>query len=309
MRASGGDLFLDEIGNLPLDVQIGLLRVLEQREVAPLGAQQGEKVDIRFLSATNEDIELRAQSGIFRADLLDRLREAGAIYMPPLPDRLDDIPLLVEKLVREAESAKPGALRRAVEQQTLTSLRRYSWPGNIRELRNAIYGAVTRYPDVEHLFPMHIRLSEEDSVASPITAEPPAASSGSRNHAASAGPGDILRALEAFSESGLDGPSVVGILPQAQRAMAHFQVRLLRAALLATRRPTPDRPNGDILIHPAVKLLMGNRAISASKAADIIKKIINASPDSRELILADPVLNEAFQISNRLRPGTRARTE
>ena len=135
MRASGGDLFLDEIGNLPLDVQIGLLRVLEQREVAPLGAQQGEKVDIRFLSATNEDIELRAQSGIFRADLLDRLREAGAIYMPPLPDRLDDIPLLVEKLVREAESAKPGALRRAVEQQTLTSLRRYSWPGNIRELR------------------------------------------------------------------------------------------------------------------------------------------------------------------------------
>src|SRR5207244_1439545 len=105
VQAEGGALFLDEIGNMPADVQVGLLRVLEQRLVIPLGASDGQSADVRFISATNEDLEGKAAERGFRQDLLDRLREGGTVFLVPLRERLEDLNPLVEHVVREAESS------------------------------------------------------------------------------------------------------------------------------------------------------------------------------------------------------------
>jgi hypothetical protein len=100
-----------------------------------------------------------------------------------------------------------------------------------------------------------------------------------------------------------DAHVLVGSLPDVQRSMARILASLLRSALIATKRPTPDNPQGEILIHPAVKLLLGDRKISASYAADVVKRIINFFPETRDMLLGDPLLREAFQVATRLRPG------
>jgi DNA-binding NtrC family response regulator len=301
IQANGGDLFLDEIGNMPPDVQIGLLRVLEQREVAPLGAQHGQTVDVRFLSATNEEIEGKAEAGAFRADLLDRLREGGTISIPPLRSRLEDLPLLIESLVRQSERSKPGILKRAIEQETFEYLAHYSWPGNVRELRNAIYGAVTRFADVEHLFPIHFRLEPEATAGGEIQPQNTTDVRSSKSEPAFIR--ELLMLSERMESDVPDAHALVGSLPDVQRSIARILASLLRSALIATKRPTPDNPQGEILIHPAVKLLLGDRKISASYAADVVKRVINFFPETRDMLLGDPLLREAFQVATRLRPG------
>src|ERR1051326_4242312 len=158
LEANGGDLFFDEIGNMPLDVQIGLLRVLEYREVVPLGKGEGQSVDVRFISATNKDIETSASVGEFRLALRAPRGEGGTFLPPPLRERMEDVPLLVEKFVRDAEHAHPDALKRQVDPETMELLCSYTWPGNIRELRNCLFNAVNDYPDVEHLVKVHLHL-------------------------------------------------------------------------------------------------------------------------------------------------------
>jgi transcriptional regulator with PAS, ATPase and Fis domain len=138
--ASGGTLFLDEIGDIPLTVQTSLLRVLQEREVTPLGESKPRKVDARVLVATNRNLVEAVDSGQFRADLLYRIRIAR-IHLPPLRNRQEDIPLLSGtflKLARsmtqkDVDSFSPAAMR---------SLLDYYWPGNVRELRSAIESAV-----------------------------------------------------------------------------------------------------------------------------------------------------------------------
>ncbi len=138
--ANGGTLFLDEIGDIPLTVQTSLLRVLQEREVTPLGESKPRKVDARVLVATNRNLVEAVDSGQFRADLLYRIRIAR-IHLPPLRNRQEDIPLLSGtflKLARsmtqkDVDSFSPAAMR---------SLLDYYWPGNVRELRSAIESAV-----------------------------------------------------------------------------------------------------------------------------------------------------------------------
>jgi len=159
VQADGGDLFLDEIGSMPSDVQDGLLRVIDTREVIPLGANSGRTVDVRFIAATNVNIEQRAdmETG-FRSDLLDRLKLGGRIWLPPLRERREDIPLLAERFVREEEAACESAMTRQIDSGALQVLLEYDWPGNIRELRSVIHEAVTGNPDVEHLVAGHLQL-------------------------------------------------------------------------------------------------------------------------------------------------------
>ncbi len=162
IQADRGDLFLDEIGNMPADVQTGLLRVIETHHVVPLGASSGREIDVRFISATNEDIERRAAlSAGFRADLLDRLVSGGTIWLPPLRERPSDIPLLVERFVREAEAGRKNAMARQVAPEALVLLSLHDWPGNVRELRTAIFDAVSANPDVEHLVAGHLRIRKD----------------------------------------------------------------------------------------------------------------------------------------------------
>ncbi len=303
LQANGGDLFLDEIGNMPPDVQMGLLRVLEQREVTPLGAREGQKVDVRFLSATNEDLEGRAATGGFRQDLLDRLRQGGTVFLRPLRERLEDLELLVERLVREAERAKPSAMRRQIEPEALELLRSYDWPGNIRELQNCLYKAVSDSPDVEHLFPVHLHFGSSGEASVPRKPERGDLRIESAQHGLTVQDLDALvGVLREFPFEGVKPTDLVGRLPILQESLARFVAGLLKAALLATSRPTPDHPEGAILIHPAIKLLTGDKTLSASKAADIIKRLLSLSPEAEQLRIHDSVLQQAYETAVRLRP-------
>ncbi len=138
--AAGSTIFLDEIGELPPDVQVKLLRVLQEREVQRLGSQKPVKVDIRVIAATNRDLEKLVREGKFRQDLYYRLN-VFPIRVPPLRERREDIPLLVWSFVDEF-AAQFGKQIESIGQATMDQLQRYPWPGNVRELRNVIERAM-----------------------------------------------------------------------------------------------------------------------------------------------------------------------
>jgi len=140
--ASGGSLFMDEIGELPLALQPKLLRAIETGEVRPVGSTLTRSFDVRLITATNRDIEAEVREGRFREDLFWRLNVLH-VEVPPLRDRPTDIPLLVEHFLNLSRRRAPGdpadALQpRRLAPDTLAMLNAYPWPGNIRELRNAI---------------------------------------------------------------------------------------------------------------------------------------------------------------------------
>jgi DNA-binding NtrC family response regulator len=139
--AQGGTVFLDEVGELPLVIQAKLLRVIDGREVMRLGGLKARPIDVRFISATNRDIEAEVQRGTFRRDLFFRLNGIS-LTIPPLRQRLSEIPALCEKFLANAcvdFGRKPEPV---ISARAATLLRGYSWPGNIRELRNVIERAV-----------------------------------------------------------------------------------------------------------------------------------------------------------------------
>lgn len=158
-KADGGDVFLDEIGNLPLEVQAGILKVIEEKNFTRLGETKTRSVDVRFLSATNANIEVKIAVGQFREDLLFRLSEGGTIFLPPLRDRKEDIQLLVEKLVRKYEK-QLNARERIIEPEAINKLLSYDWPGNVRELEGCIYKAVKNNSKVPHLVSDHIQFKD-----------------------------------------------------------------------------------------------------------------------------------------------------
>ena len=135
-RAHGGTIFLDEIGELPLDLQPKLLRALERKEVKRLGAPTPVRADVRVIAATNRDLAVEVNKGTFREDLYYRLAVAR-VHLPPLRERREDVPLLVEHFLRQL-----GAQPQALKAQTVELLARQPWPGNVRELRNAIERAI-----------------------------------------------------------------------------------------------------------------------------------------------------------------------
>jgi len=138
--ADGGTIFLDEVGELPPETQVALLRVLQEREFERVGGSQTVSVDVRVLSATNEDLGAAVAEGTFRQDLFYRLN-VFPIRIPALRERIDDISLLVEYLIdRYAQAA--GKKFRTIDKGTLEMFQTYDWPGNVRELQNVIERAV-----------------------------------------------------------------------------------------------------------------------------------------------------------------------
>ena len=138
--ADGGTIFLDEIGELPAETQVALLRVLQEREFERVGGNQTVRVDVRVLAATNQDLSAAVAEGKFRQDLFYRLN-VFPIRLPALRERVDDIPLLVEYLI-DRYAKKGGKQIRNVSKETLDRFQTYDWPGNIRELQNVIERAV-----------------------------------------------------------------------------------------------------------------------------------------------------------------------
>ncbi len=134
--ADGGTIFLDEIGELPLEAQVALLRVLQEREFERVGGNKTIRVDVRVIAATNRDLGAAIAAGTFKSDLFFRL-SVFPIRVPPLRERRGDIPLLVEHYLGLRARAAGTPLRK-VDEGTMAMLQRYAWPGNIRELQNVI---------------------------------------------------------------------------------------------------------------------------------------------------------------------------
>jgi formate hydrogenlyase transcriptional activator len=139
--ANGGTIFLDEVGDLPQDIQIALLRVLQEREIERVGSDRPIPVDVRVLAATHRDLDKLVTEGKFRQDLLYRLNVVP-ITMPSLRERAADIPILVEYFIARF-GKKMGKKFQTVEKKTLKIMQEYEWPGNVRELQNVIERAVT----------------------------------------------------------------------------------------------------------------------------------------------------------------------
>ncbi|HTF20716.1 MAG TPA: sigma 54-interacting transcriptional regulator [Chryseolinea sp.] len=138
--ANGGTIFLDEIGEMPVDLQVKLLRVLQEREIEPIGSKSTVKIDVRVIAATNRNLEREVGEGRFRLDLYYRLN-VFPIILPPLRARLEDIPALTQHFINIC-NRKAGKRITGVSDKALEDLMTYSWPGNIRELENVIERSV-----------------------------------------------------------------------------------------------------------------------------------------------------------------------
>ncbi|HEY3812343.1 MAG TPA: sigma-54 dependent transcriptional regulator [Caulobacteraceae bacterium] len=139
-EANGGALFLDEIGELPLDMQVKLLRALQESEIDPVGAKRAVKVDVRIISATNRDLQQAVKEGRFREDLFYRLN-VYPVEAPSLRARREDVPALVDHFVRRF-NVEEGKRVVGATPETLQMLQSFDWPGNVRQLENAVYRAI-----------------------------------------------------------------------------------------------------------------------------------------------------------------------
>jgi sigma-54 specific flagellar transcriptional regulator A len=141
--AEGGTLFLDEIGDMSLNMQVKLLRVLQERTFERVGSNKSIESNVRIIAATHRNLEEAIKEGNFREDLFYRLN-VFPIEMPPLRDRVEDIPLLVNELIRRIEHEKRGSVR--LTQSAILSLCQYNWPGNVRELANLMERLAILFP-------------------------------------------------------------------------------------------------------------------------------------------------------------------
>jgi transcriptional regulator with PAS, ATPase and Fis domain len=174
MAAQGGTVFLDEIDDTPLSTQVKLLRVLEDRVVTRVGESEPHKVDFRILAATNRDLRPLIDSGAFGADFYERLAIV-TIQLPPLRERLADLPSLaaffIDRFKREEPDRRSEVTQ--ISPRALTALLAYPWPGNIRELRNVLFGALVykRAGDTLLLSDLPRRVLRRESAPSPSPAK------------------------------------------------------------------------------------------------------------------------------------------
>lgn len=164
-QAQGGTVFLDEVGNLSYEVQVQLLRALQERKVRPVGAANDIAVDVRILSATNEDLKKAIAEGRFREDLYHRLNEF-AIEVPPLRERKSDIPLYARFFLKEANIELNKNLI-DFDPESLKALEEYEWKGNLRELKNIVRRAAL-FADTQYILPEHLSLPESVNISATV---------------------------------------------------------------------------------------------------------------------------------------------
>ena len=166
--ADGGTLFLDEIGDMPIENQVKLLRVLDDGVITPISATKSKKMDVRVVAATNAGLSARADAGLFRQDLYNRL-DGMMIWIPPLCDRKEDIPLITEYYLSKS-AAQLGIPIPSLTPQAVAALEEYAFPGNVRELIHIIEFALLM-SDGEAIQPKHLRFRPPHAnvLSSPVT--------------------------------------------------------------------------------------------------------------------------------------------
>ena len=218
-QAEGGTLFLDEIGDMPMEAQTRLLRVLQQGEYTTVGGRTPIKTDVRIVAASNKDLRILIQQGLFREDLFFRLNVVP-LRLPPLRERIEDMPDLVRHFFALAE--KDGLPPKKLDAMALERLKQHRWPGNVRELENLARRLAALYP-------------QDIITASVIDGElaPPAVAPGGAVHQ---GIDNLGGAVEAYLSSHFQGfPNGVPPPGLYHRILKEIEVPLLTAALAATR--------------------------------------------------------------------------
>ena len=218
-QADGGTLFLDEIGDMPMEAQTRLLRVLQQGEYTTVGGRTPIKTDVRIVAASNKDLRILIQQGLFREDLFFRLNVVP-LRLPPLRERIEDLPDLIRHFFSLAE--KDGLPPKKLDALALERLKQHRWPGNVRELENLARRLAALYP-------------QDVITASVIDGElaPPAVTSGGN---APMGVENLGGAVEAYLSSHFSGfPNGVPPPGLYHRILKEIEVPLLTAALAATR--------------------------------------------------------------------------
>ena len=189
MLFRSGSIFLDEIGDIPPETQVRLLRVIQEREFTPLGDTSPRRVDVRIIAATNIDLKEAVRQGMFREDLYYRLAVVP-IELPPLRDRRQDVLPLAQHFIRKYNEENGRHVSEQIAPEVLSLLENYSWPGNVRELENAIERAVVIAPGDE--------ISRE--CLRPEIADPQAARAVVREGAGSSSGIDVGRGVNFYDE-------------------------------------------------------------------------------------------------------------
>jgi two-component system nitrogen regulation response regulator GlnG len=218
-QAEGGTLFLDEIGDMPMEAQTRLLRVLQQGEYTTVGGRTPIKSDVRIIAATNKDLRVLIQQGLFREDLFFRLNVVP-LRLPPLRERTEDIPDLIRHFFAQAE--REGLPPKQIDQSALERLKRHRWPGNVRELENLARRLAALYP-------------QETITTAVVEAElaTPMAAFGSSDESSEEGlAAAVERHLSSYFSGFADGLPPAGLY---HRILKEVEYPLLTAALAATR--------------------------------------------------------------------------
>lgn len=221
-QAEGGTLFLDEIGDMPMEAQTRLLRVLQQGEYTTVGGRTPIRTDVRIVAATNKDLRILINQGLFREDLYYRLNVVP-LRLPPLRERAEDVPDLVRHFFKQGE--KEGLQAKRVAQSGIEMLKRYAWPGNVRELENLVRRLAALYPQDE--------ITAEIIESELKTAEPIISGQGglAANDEISIGQAVELNLQKYFSSFGNDLPPA-GLY---QRILSEVEYPLVLASMTATR--------------------------------------------------------------------------
>jgi DNA-binding NtrC family response regulator len=238
IEADGGTLFLDEVGELPLAAQVKLLRALQEGEVEPVGGRRNVKVDVRIISATNRDLIADVKAGRFREDLFYRLH-VFPISVPPLRQRIEDIPELARHFLARI-SAEEGKRVRGIDAEALRLLAAYRWPGNVRQLENAIFRAVVLTDGEQigiHEFPQIVAQIGADMIAAQpvIDPSPALAATWPDTREAADKPGQNAAALTTPSLRLTDAVGEVRPLEDIERevirfAIAHYREQMSEVA-------------------------------------------------------------------------------
>jgi two-component system, NtrC family, nitrogen regulation response regulator GlnG len=250
-QAEGGTLFLDEIGDMPMEAQTRLLRVLQQGEYTTVGGRTPIKADVRIIAATNKDLRVLIQQGLFREDLFFRLNVVP-LRLPPLRERVEDIPDLIRHFLAQAE--REGLPTKQLDQAALDRLRRYRWPGNVRELENLARRLSALYPQE----------TINGAVIDTELSQPPVATAGEEVDAEESLAGSVERFLVRYFanfDNALPPPGLY------HRILREVEYPLLSAALAATR--------GNQI--RAADLLGVNRNTLRKKIRDLDVRVIRSS--------------------------------
>jgi two-component system nitrogen regulation response regulator GlnG len=250
-QAEGGTLFLDEIGDMPMEAQTRLLRVLQQGEYTTVGGRTPIKTNVRIIAATNKDLRILINQGLFREDLFFRLNVVP-IRLPPLRERSEDVPDLVRHFF--ALVAKEGLPAKSIEAPAMDRLKRYRWPGNVRELENLIRRLAALYPQE----------TITDAVIEAELDQPAIALSGGDGEAPDTLSGSVERHLAEYFQSYGDGLPPPGLY---HRILREVENPLISAALASTR--------GNQI--KAAELLGVNRNTLRKKIRDLDIQVIRGS--------------------------------